>query len=424
MQRLLFTAILGCLLSVPASAFAATYTAKAANLRRSPDLQPGTVIRTLPAGETLEVREQRVVDGATWLQVAAGTETGWIREDLTRTDRPPAAPQQPATAAVAPVPDQHPAVRESESLLPVTTSAQAPGVGSPTDHPASRPAPADGGGTGGGLGNALARGLGVSGAEAAVAARPAAAMVRTGTWPVEILRHSQILLAAMLVSFVLMRMERRLEHRWETEKQAVAVAPHVQHLDNVLANEGVRREYDRLVGSLYAIERLLTPNGNGKSALAYLTELVATANTSADARERIDTLKAIRKRMLDTGMLPAFSRAFDGLHGYAFTADLREKVQAFLVAPDGALETCFNGMREATKLCFDDLGRHLVCDVLQGGTMTFLFSRRLDLLEKARATAQSASARGWTVGDLRAVRQTVVRELLRDGAGAERTLEA
>ncbi len=398
MQRVLLTAVLcTAWLAAPGGATAATHTLRSANLRSAPVLSPATLVRTVPAGAEVEVRGQRVVGSARWLLVSAGGESGWIRADLIADEASAPADAQASAPIAAEVAAPPPAA------APVAAAAAEESAPQPETAPAFPR-----------LGASLAPDLGVAEAEAATVARAPIPPAGGLPWPLQLLHDSQFLLAAALVSLVLVRSERRLAQHWSSwREQAVSVVhsePVASHVDEALRNEGIRREYDRLLSALCAIERLLVPNGSNRSTFSQLTEMVASANI-ADSAERVETLDAIRRRMLEVGMLPAFGRVFEGLSGYAFTPQLCDKLQGFMAVPDAEIEERFDQVREGARLCFDDLRRHLVADILQGGAITFLFSRQLELLDNARAAAQSASARGWSMRDVTSLRQMVVAQL-------------
>ena len=409
-------------------------TVTAANLRSSPHELASTLIRTLPSQASLDIAGSKIVRGKRWLKVNDGPDGGWIRADLVREGRASVETQvatsgkndaleKAAAAADAAIADAaSPAVSapDAETLPGTEAAASAPSAPPPPPAEAVPPKPqvvelrAAGDGPHlllPSVENALASGLSVPPAEAAVTVPSLPSSRSALPWTLQALRNSQVVLAAIVLSLVFMRFEYRLEQRLTPDDKRQRLQSDVSHLDQSLANEGIRREYDRLLGSVAAIEHLLLPKGNAKSALAQLTEQVASVNTTTDTRERLDGIVTLRKRMLEFGVLPAFSRAFDGLPGFAFTNRLAEQMNAFLTGDEIGIEGRFEEIREATKLCFDDLARRLVPDILQGGALTFLFSRRLDLLDAARGAAQGAASRGWTARDVAALRQAVVRDL-------------
>ncbi len=408
----------------------AGHTLTAANLRRAPRIAENTYVRTLPPGSEVEILGREEVDGALWYRVATELGSGWVRSDLIEVhDRPagetagtevPSA-RQPTISGegtrigeVAPAPI--PRAEDTPTAAPIAQLAAANEAGAPPaaavpDVPptpagnerlgAQRPAPADTG--------VMEEkvNFGVADARAALRPEPKGSRSDAPAWPVEVLRSGQIFFAALVLVVGLVHAARRLEQHFARGSGSESLSP-LAYVDRALRNTGIREEYDRLLNALYAIERLLVASGSNRSAFAQLSDLVAAVNTSTDHGERIERLGAIKLKMLQAGVLPALTRAFGGLDGYAFTAQLREEIRAFLYTPDREIEERFERIREGTKAAFDELSRRLVPDLLHGAALTFLFSRRLDLLEVARATAASAASRGWTARDLDSVRQVIV----------------
>lgn len=409
-------------------------TNTAANLRSNPGEGLFTLIRTLREGTAVSVVGEATVKEQRWLRVTEGYDEGWIRADLVRRVEEELAEEGvPATVNVAsevplveeplgaeapPPPDTVGAaplggsVPDAELFAPVVADAPQPPAPREPDVPVAA-APRSG--------PRLevpsvedvlsSSGLVPSGVEAAVTVQAPELPRPASPWPWRLFRDSQVILAALVIAFVLTRLENRLEKQLKPDVHQERVRAETLHVQHALANPGVQREYDRLLAALFAVDQLLLPKGNVKSALSQLTELVAAVNTTSDPRERWDTIVSLRKRMIEVGMLPAFSRAFDGLPGYVFTDELRHKLHRFLVAEEDGLAEQFDEIREATKLCFDDLSRRLIPDILQGGALTYLYSRRLEVLEAARNAARGAASRGWAPRDLEALRQVLVHEL-------------